>query len=62
MRIPIILALLVVITLPKDVHALATDVGTHLRSATATVASLFVHDDGTIQVADTAKNSVSNLR
>ncbi|WP_417308658.1 hypothetical protein [Devosia sp.] len=47
MRIPIILALLVVLLLPKDVQGLADDVGGYMQTATATVTGLFVRDEPT---------------
>jgi hypothetical protein len=37
MRLPIILALIVIITLPKDVQGLADDVSAQVRVATASI-------------------------
>lgn len=76
MRLPIILALIVVITLPKDVHGLIDDLSAQARVATATVSHFLDRnrDAETVQVAeasisnvlktrhDTAKNSVGNIR
>lgn len=70
MRLPIILALLVVITLPKDVHGMMDDMSRQLSVAQATIGKMLKRDD-TIKVADatlvatkhdTAKNSVGNIR
>jgi hypothetical protein len=71
MRLPIILALIVVITLPKDVRGFVDDVSAQARFATASI-SHFLDRDKTVQVADassvlktrhdTAKNSVGNVR
>ena len=71
MRLPIILALIVVITLPKDVRGFVDDVSAQARIATASITRLLDRDD-TVQVADasnvlktkhdTAKNIVSNIR
>ncbi len=76
MRLPIILALIVVITLPKDVHGFVDDVSSQARMATASISQFLDRnkDDGTVKVAearvstvlkarhDTAKNSVGNIR
>jgi hypothetical protein len=71
MRLPIILALIVVIALPKDVHGLVEDVSAQVRVAQATIGKM-LHRDDTVQVAeakvttksqaDTSKNLVGNLR
>lgn len=71
MRLPIILALIVVITLPKDVRGFVDDVSAQARIATASITRLLDRDD-TVQVADasnvlktkhdTARNIVSNIR
>ncbi|KQW77121.1 hypothetical protein ASC89_18130 [Devosia sp. Root413D1] len=76
MRLPIILALIVVITLPKDVRGFVDDVSAQARVATASISHFLDRnrDDGTVKVAeasisnvlktkhDTAKNSVGNIR
>lgn len=74
MRIPIILALIVVITLPKDVQGFAHDMQSQFQVATVSIGKFLDRnrDDGTVQVADassvlktkhdTAKNSVGNIR
>ncbi|MGV3490536.1 MAG: hypothetical protein ACO1OG_04365 [Devosia sp.] len=68
MRLPIILALLVVITLPKDVHALADSVSAQFQTASASVTQFFDRDDEPVLVAAlkgheaTAKNQIANLR
>lgn len=71
MRLPIILALIVLITLPKDVRGFVDDVSAQARIATASVVRLLDRDDA-VQVADasnvlktrhdTAKNSIANIR
>jgi hypothetical protein len=73
MRLPIILALIVVITLPKDVQGLVNDVSHQMRVAQATIGKM-LHRDDTIQVAeakisttfksqgDTTKGLSGNLR
>ncbi len=72
MRLPIILALIVVITLPKDVQALVNDVSHQVRVAQVTIGKMLQRDD-TIQVAearvstlksnsDTVKGISSNVR
>lgn len=72
MRLPIILALIVVITLPKDVQGLVNDVSDQVRVAQVTIGKM-LHRDETIQVAeakvttfksqsDTSKGLVGNLR
>lgn len=77
MRLPIILALIVVITLPKDVRGFVDDLSAQARVATASISQLLDRnkdDAGTVKVAeasvsnvlkgkhDTAKNSVGNIR
>ena len=76
MRLPIILALIVVITLPKDVRGFVDDVSAQARIATASISHFLDRnrDDDTIQVAearlsdlakarsDTAKAIASNVR
>jgi hypothetical protein len=73
MRLPIILALIVIITLPKDVRGFVDDVSAQARVATATISHFIGRDRGdTVQVADasnllktrhdTAKNSVADIR
>lgn len=76
MRLPIILALIVVVTLPKDVHGFFDDLSAQARIATASISQMLDRnrDDGTVKVAqagvsnvlkarhDTAKNSVGNIR
>ena len=76
MRLPIILALIVVITLPKDVRGFVDDMSAQARLVTASISQFLDRnkDDGTVKVAeasisnvlktkhDTAKNSVGNLR
>ncbi|MDB5538581.1 MAG: hypothetical protein JWQ89_308 [Devosia sp.] len=52
MRLPIILALIVVITLPKDVHGLVNDVSARVGAATAVVASLLDRNHDPVQVAE----------
>lgn len=71
MRLPIILALIVVIALPKDVHGLINDVSAQVRVAQATIGKM-LHRDDTVQVAeakvttkgqsDTAKGLSGNIR
>ena len=68
MRLPIILALVVVITLPKDVRGFVDDVSAQARMATASI-SHFLDRDDTVQVADASnvlkvpvRNSVGNMR
>ena len=71
MRLPIILALIVVIALPKDIHGLMNDVSAQVRVAQATIGKM-LHRDDTLQVAeakvtlkgqaDTTKNLTGNLR
>ena len=72
MRLPIVLALIVVITLPKDVHGLMNDVSAQMRVAQATIGKM-LHRDETIQVAeakvttfksqsDTTKGLSGNIR
>ena len=53
MRIPIILALIVVITLPKDVRGLVDDVSTQVRTTSAAITGLFDRSDDPVQVAET---------
>lgn len=76
MRLPIILALIVVITLPKDVHGFVDDLSAQARVATASISQMLDRnkDAGTVKLAeasvsnvlkakhDTAKNSVGNIR
>lgn len=70
MRLPIILALIVVITLPKDVRGFVDDVSAQARVATATVTHFLGRDRDidTVQVAelkprhDTSKNAIGNIR
>ena len=52
MRIPIILALIVVITLPKDVQGLADGVTSQFTTASAAVTRFFDRDDAATQVAE----------
>jgi len=74
MRLPIILALIVVITLPKDVHGLLNDFSSQFHVASVTVGKLLDRNKkvDTLQVAeanvllksshDTAKGIVGNIR
>jgi len=73
MRLPIILALIVVITLPKDVHGFVDDMSAQARIATASISHFLDRNKagGTVKVAearvlktkhDTAKNTVGNIR
>lgn len=76
MRLPIILALIVVITLPKDVRGFVDDMSAQARIATASISQFLDRnkDHGTVKVAeasvgnvlktkhDTAKNQVGNIR
>ena len=70
MRLPIILALIVVITLPKDVRGFVDDVSAQARVATATISHFLDRNrDDTVQVADAsnvlkvpARNSLGNIR
>ena len=71
MRLPIILALIVVITLPKDVRGFVDDISAQARVATATISHFLDRnkDGDTVQVADASnvlkvptKNSVANIR
>lgn len=76
MRLPILLALAVIITLPKDVHGFVDDLSNQARVATASISHLLDRnkDGSTVKVAqasvsnvlkskhDTAKNSVGNIR
>ena len=52
MRIPIILALIVIITLPKDVHGLVDDVSAQVRTAGVAVTRFLDRDDAATQVAE----------
>lgn len=52
MRIPIILALIVIITLPKDVHGLMDDVSAQVRTAGVVVTKFFDRGDTATQVAE----------
>jgi hypothetical protein len=54
MRIPIILALIVIVTLPKDIRGLADDVSTQLTTASAAVTQFFDRGEEPLQVADLA--------
>jgi len=69
MRIPIILALIVIITLPKDVHGLVDDVSAQVRTAGVAVTKFLDRGDEPVQVAalskghaDTQKGLSQNLR
>jgi hypothetical protein len=76
MRLPIILALIVVITLPKDVRGFVDDMSAQARVATASISHFLDRSksDGTVKVAeasvgnvlkarhDTSKNLVGNIR
>lgn len=55
MRIPILLALIVVITLPKDVHGLVNDVSTQVQTAGVVVSKFFDRNDEPVQVAALTK-------
>jgi hypothetical protein len=71
MRLPIILALLVIITLPKDVHGLMDDMSRQLTVAQVTIGKMLKRDDS-IKVAEaqvitksqahTTKGVSANLR
>ena len=69
MRLPIILALIVVITLPKDVRGFVDDVSAQARMVTASIVRVLDRDDA-VQVADAsnvlkakpARNTLGNLR
>lgn len=52
MRIPIILALIVIVTLPKDIHGLFDDVSAQLRTTSAAVTQFFDRGDAATQVAE----------
>ena len=52
MRIPIILALIVVITLPKDVRGLADDVSNQISTAGVAVSQFFGRSTEPVQVAE----------
>lgn len=54
MRIPIILALIVIVTLPKDIHGLADDLSTQLTTTSAAVTQFLDRGDEPLQVADLA--------
>ncbi len=73
MRFPIVLALIVIITLPKDVQGFAHDVTAQFQVATASVGHLFDRGEKgeTLKVAeanvlktshDTTKGIVGNIR
>lgn len=76
MRLPIILALIVVITLPKDVHGFVDEMSAQARVATASISHFLDRNKagGTVKVAeasvsnvlkskhDTTKNLVGNVR
>ena len=51
MRLPFIIALIVVITLPKDVNGLVEDVSTQVRVASAAIGKMLGRDDS-LQVAE----------
>lgn len=61
MRLPIIIALIVVITLPKDVHGFIDDMSAQARVATATISHFLDRnrDDDTVQVAEARISSVA---
>ena len=59
MRLPIILALIVIITLPKDVHGLMDDVATQLHVAQVTIGKMLKRDN-TIKVAEAGTTSGSH--
>ena len=61
MRLPIILSLIVVITLPKDVHGLMNDVSTQMRVAQATIGKMLRRDE-TIQVAEANTGSFAKAQ
>jgi hypothetical protein len=71
MRLPIILALIVVIALPKDIHGLMNDVSAQMRVAEVTIGKM-LHRDDTLKVAeakvttksqsDTASKISGNIR
>ena len=67
MRIPFIIALLVVLTLPKDVHGLVEDMSTQVRTASAAVTKFLGRNDP-VQVAalsaptDPAQSPAAALR
>jgi hypothetical protein len=52
MRIPIILALIVIITLPKDIQGLADDVSTQISTANVAVSQFLGRSDEPVQVAE----------
>ena len=52
MRIPIILALIVIITLPKDIQGLADDVSTQISTANLAVSQFLGRSDEPVQVAE----------
>jgi hypothetical protein len=54
MRLPIILALIVVITLPKDVHGFIDDVSAQARTVTASIGAFLDRnrDDEATKVAE----------
>jgi predicted RNA polymerase sigma factor len=51
MRIPIILALIVVIALPRDIQGLVTDVSAQVRTAGVAVMKLLDRHEEQVQVA-----------
>lgn len=52
MRLPIIIALIVVITLPKDVNGLVEDVSTQVSVASAAIGKMLGRDDDSLQMAE----------
>ena len=66
MRIPIILALIVIITLPKDVRGLADDVSAQLSTASVAVTRFFDRSEDRVQVAEarvtTGETSTTTVR
>ena len=64
MRLPIILALIVVITLPKDVRGFVDDVSAQARMATASISHFLDRnrDDDTVQVAEARLSDLAKAR
>ena len=56
MRLPIILALIVVVTLPKDVQGFVDDISSQVRVATATIGKVLDRND------EPAPTKVAELR
>jgi hypothetical protein len=52
MRLPIILALIVVITLPKDVHGFIDDMSAQARTVTASIGKMLDRSDDATEVAE----------